>query len=186
MRFHISCKIETVRDSSKDMEKKRNFQYLFHSSASIVFTFILALPGDLCQHIFVSLYYLKLGYLSSCPLFTYYCCFLKVVLLLSRLKFRFLLSQRLTFLDRTWIKLAAQGEKPQEASVVERATFQFTNKHHLLMKFALWVTYKEESWFPATKKWSSIRKDKTNIFIGSLGIYLVSTMCQALSWELGI
>lgn len=74
LRFHISCEKHTVRDSSKDLGKKRDSQY------PPLFCFPLYVPlplSFLVTHISTSSYLPK-------PLFTHYCCFLEVMFLLLK------------------------------------------------------------------------------------------------------
>lgn len=123
MRSHISYKIQDTRDNSKNLGKRWDFQYLFHSSASIVFSFILVHTSDLHQHIFLCLYCLNPCHLSSCFLLTYYYCFLKVVFLFSRLEFRYLLSQRLMFLARSWVSWLLREKRFRKQVVLRELHF---------------------------------------------------------------
>lgn len=180
MRVHVSCEMHTVKHSSKDLEKGRDFQYLPHSPCLPLF-FPLSLTF-LVTSISISSC-LKRGHLSLCFPFTYYYCFLKVVFLLLRLEFRFLLSQRLICLPEAEL-VGCSGRKDSGGKLCRESYVPVHIQASPTWEVSTVSDTERGVIVSATKKWQSVRKDKTNTVIGSLAVCGVFAVWQVLSSEL--
>lgn len=132
LRFHISYEMYTVRDSSKHLGKKISKSYPT-LLPPIIFSFVLIFSGDPHQNIFRFKTWSSFLMSPVYPLLL----FPRSCISTTEIEIQTPPVPEMNCRGQKLSKLAAQGEKTQEAGCAGRSKYQSTNQRHLLMKSTL-------------------------------------------------